>query len=229
MDSNTLAGNQEATDAQLDQATNEVQAQEDRSYSQKELDDALAKLKHSITRKYSKQFEELGDIDALKQLKQEAEQRRVEEAKKRGEFDNLMKELASKKDAEIAKRDSIIREYKVDMPILTAAAKYRSVNPEQVKSLLKSQVRMNDSGEVEVLDANGSVQYNDKGEMLAVDDFVRSWLDQNPHFVSPTPATAATQNSISPSGASAKIDISKLDMKNPEHRKLYAEYKKSKA
>lgn len=226
MDSNTLAGNEVATDAQLE-ATNEVQAQDEKYYSQKELDDALAKLKHSMTRKYSKQFEDLGDIEELRQLKQQAEARKFEEAKKRGEFDNLMKDLASKKDAEIARRDSIIREYKVDMPLVTAAAKYRAVAPEQVQQLLKNQVRMNEQGEVEVVDTTGSVKYNDKGELVTVDELVKGFLDANPHFVSATPATTSSKNSIAPSMEKA-FDISTLDMRNPEHRKLYAEYRKKK-
>jgi len=218
----TLAGTEQATDAELDQATNEVQ--DSKTYSQNDLDNALAKLKHSLNRKFSRQIEELGDLDELKQLKSEAETRRVEEAKKRGEYDNLMKDLATKKDAEIAKRDAVIREYKVDMPLVEAAAKYRAVAPEQVRTLLKNQLNLNPNGEVEILDSTGTVKYNDKGEMMSVDELVKGFLDTNPHFVSATPATSATKSSTSPVN-NTPLDISKLDMKNPEHRKQYAEHR----
>ena len=166
--SETLAGNEQATDAELDYATNEVQ--DSKTYSQQDLDNALAKLKHSLNRKFSKQIEELGDLNELKQLKTDAETRRVEEAKKRGEYDNLMKELANKKDAEIAKRDAVIREYKIDMPLVEAAAKYRAVAPEQVRTLLKNQLQINSDGEVEIMDPSGTVRYNDRGEMMSVDE-----------------------------------------------------------
>ena len=218
----TLAGTEQATDAGLDQATNEVQ--DSKTYSQQDLDNALAKLKHSLNRKFSKQIEELGDLNELKQLKTDAETRRVEEAKKRGEYDNLMKELANKKDAEIAKRDAVIREYKIDMPLVEAAAKHRAVAPEQVRMLLKNQLQINSDGEVEITDPSGTVRYNDRGEMMSVDELVKGFLDTNPHFVSATPATTATKSSRSPL-SDQTLDISKLDMKNPEHRKQYAEHR----
>lgn len=220
--SETLAGNEQATDAELDYATNEVQ--DSKTYSQQDLDNALAKLKHSLNRKFSKQIEELGDLNELKQLKTDAETRRVEEAKKRGEYDNLMKELANKKDAEIAKRDAVIREYKIDMPLVEAAAKHRAVAPEQVRTLLKNQLQINSDGEVEITDPSGTVRYNDRGEMMSVDELVKGFLDTNPHFVSATPATTATKSSRSPL-SDQTLDISKLDMRNPEHRKQYAEHR----
>jgi len=119
----------------------------------------------------------------------------------------------------------VIKEYKINTPLLSAAAQFRAVNAEQVKALLSNQVRLNPDGEVEVIDAKGAVRYNDKGEHLGVNDLVREFLDSNPHFVAPTPATTNSKSNINAS-ANGKIDISKLDMKNPNDRKLYAEYRK---
>jgi hypothetical protein len=69
------------------------------------------------------------------------------------------------------------------------------------------------------------VRYTDKGTPLSVDDLVREFLDSNPHFKSAAPATTNTKSNVS-GGSQSKIDITKLDMKNPEHRKVYAEYRK---
>ena len=112
------------------------------------------------------------------------------------------------------------------MPLLSAAAQYRAVNAEQVKSLLASNLRLNDEGEVEVVDSKGSVRYKDSGEAMGVSDLVREFLDSNPHFVQPTPSTTNTKSSHAVTAGNG-IDISKLDMKNPEHRKLYAEARKA--
>lgn len=194
-----------------------------KTYSQKEVDDMMAGLKASVAKKFEKKFEGV-DVTEYQTLKQQAEAKQLEEATKRGEFDKVLQELASKKDAEIQKRDSIIKEYKVNTPLLEAAGRYRSVNPDQVKALLAHNVRMNTEGEVEVVDSKGAVRYNDAGIALSVDELVKEFLDQNPHFVAPTPATTHTKSSVS--GASnGKIDVSKLDMKNPEHRKIYADAK----
>jgi hypothetical protein len=219
---NETTVNTEATDASTE-TSQEIVA---KTYTQEEFDRHMAGLKNSISKKYEKQFSELGDIDELRALKQQAEQKRVEEATKRGEFEKVLQDLAAKKDAEISRRDAVIREYKVDTPLVSAAAKFRSVNPEQVKALLKSNVRLSNDGDVEVLDNNGQVRYNDAGQAYQVEDLVKEWLDQNPHFVQPTPSTSNTKSNISGNTANSKVDVSKLDMSNPQHRELYKQYRK---
>jgi hypothetical protein len=222
MSENTLENN--ATDATITQDENQAQAT--KTYSQKEVDDMMARMRGSLEKKLLKPYEDLGDPNELRALREEAAKRQQEQQIKRGEFEKTMQELAAKKDAEIHKRDSIIREYKVNTPLLSAAANYKAVAPEQVKSLLVSNVRLNDDGDVEVVDSKGSVRYTDKGTPLSVDDLVREFLDSNPHFKSAAPATTNTKSNIS-SGPNSKVDISKLDMNNKEHRKLYAEYRKT--
>lgn len=207
-----------------DESLNNNQATE-KTYSQKEFDDHMAKLKNSIARKYEKQFADLGDLDELRQLKQAHEQQQLELQKKRGEFDKIIADLAAKKDAEIQKRDEIIKSYTVDMPLVDTAAKFGAVNPKQVQALLKPNLRLGESGEVEVLDEKGTVRYTDKGQPFRVEDLVKEFLDTNPHFKAAGPATTQTKSNVSQS--KEKLDISKLDMSNPEHRKIYAEYRKS--
>lgn len=195
-----------------------------KTYTQEEFDRHMAGLKTSITKKFEKQIADLGDLDELRQLKAKAEELKTTEAIKRGDFEKILQESLSKKDVEIQRRDSIIREYKIDSPLTAAAAKFRAVNAEQVKSLLKSNVRLGTEGDVEVVDQNGTVRYNDSGNMLSVDDLVKEFLDSNPHFVQPTVATSSTKSSIA-QNSPGKVDLSALDMKNPEHRKRYAEAK----
>jgi ribonucleotide reductase alpha subunit len=223
MSDNTLA-NDSATDAT--DVTSESQVQEAKTYSQQDVDNMMARMRGSLEKKLLKPYEDLGDPTELRALRTEAEKRTQEQQIKRGEFEKTLQELASKKDSEIQKRDVIIKEYKVNSPLLSAAAKYRAVAPEQVKSLLSSSVRLNDSGDVEVVSQDGSVRYRDNGTALEVEDLVREFLDSNPHFVSATPATTNTKSSITNS-APSRLDVSKLDMNNPEHRALYKAQRKS--
>lgn len=195
-----------------------------KTYTQEEFDRHMAGLKTSLSKKFEKQLADLGDLDELRQLKAKSDELKTTEAIKRGEFEKILQESLSKKDVEIQKRDSIIREYKINAPLTSAAAKFRAVNAEQVNALLKGNVRLNADGEVEVVDVNGTVRYNDSGNMLSVDDLVKEFLDSNPHFVQPTAATTATKSNIA-ANSSGKVDLSALDMKNPEHRKRYAEAK----
>lgn len=221
MSDNTLVT--DATDAA--DSNLESQAQVDKTYSQKEVDDMMARMKGSLQKKLLKPYEDLGDPDELRSIKSEWEKRQQEQQIKRGEFEKTLQELAAKKDSEIQKRDAVIKDYKVNMPLLSAAAKYRAVAPEQVKALLGSSVRLNSEGEVEVVDTKGSVRYNDAGEPLQVDDLVREFLDSNPHFKSASPSTTNTQSNHGANLNVGTVDISKLDMRNPEHRKIYAQSK----
>jgi len=197
-----------------------------KTYTQKEVDDMMAKTKTAVMKKVSSKYEDLGDPDELRTIVQQYQKTQQEQQLKRGEFDKILQDIAAKKDAEIAKRDRIIESYKVETPIIEAASRYRAVNSEQVKSLVRNHVRLNADGDVEVLDEKGSVRYDDNGRPISVDNFVQTWLQQNPHFVQPTPSTTGTRTSIGVSQDS-KVDLSKLDMRNPEHRKLYAETRKS--
>ena len=215
--------NDMATDAAGDTAN---QAQSAKTYTQEEVDNMMARMKGSLEKKLLKPYADLGDPEELRQLRQEAEKRQQQEQLKRGEFERILQEKAEKWNAEISKRDEVIKEYKVNSPLLSAAAKYRAVAPEQVKALLTNRVRLNDQGDVEVVGDNGTVRYQDDGQPFAVEDLVREFLDSNPHFVTASPSTTNTKSNIS-QGQPAKLDVTKLDMKNPDHRKVYAEYRKT--
>jgi hypothetical protein len=223
MSDNTLVQD-DATDAATLQTENQAPA--NKTYSQREVDDMMARMKGSLEKKLLKPYAELGDPEELRTIKTDWEKRQQEQQIKRGEFEKTLQDLAAKKDFEIQKRDAIIKDYRVNTPLVSAAAKFRAVAPEQVKSLLANNVRLNGDGEVEVVDAKGSVRYNDAGAPLVVEDLVREFLDSNPHFVQSTPATTNTRSSVNVTQP-GRFDISKLDMRNPEHRKQYAEAKKA--
>lgn len=214
-----ITGNQTVTDTT---ATTGNQEQSSKTYSQEEFDNHMARMRKSIESKFERQFQELGDIEELRTLKTEAERRKQEEQIKRGEFEKTLQELAAKKDAEIQRRDQIIMEYKVNTPILDAAARHKAVAPEQVRSLLNGRVRLGDTGEVEVLDTDGSVRYDDSGKPVSVDALVKEFLDANPHFKSPGAATTNTRSAVAPTSGSG-FDLASLDLTKAEHRKMYQE------
>ena len=205
--------------SQNDQAT-------EKTFTQAEVNAILAKTKSQLEKKYISKYEELGDPEQLREIVSQHQKIQQEQQLKRGEFDRVIQELAAKKDAEIQKRDKVIESFKVETPIVDAAARYRAVNPDQVKALIRNQVRLSPEGEVEVLDEKGVVRYDDSGKPVSVDSFVQSWLQNNPHFVSAAPATTNTRSNVT-GNTTKKLDITKLDMKNPEDRKIYADYRKS--
>jgi hypothetical protein len=195
----------------------------ERTYTQKEFDDHMARMKASVSKKYEKTLSELGDLDELRSIKSEYEKKKLDEQKRRGEFETILKNLADSKDQEIKRRDEIIRNYTVEQPLVNLAAEFGAVNPAQVKTLLKPYVRLADTGDVEVIDDKGSVRYSDKGTPLGVQDLVKEFLDTNLHFKAAGPATTNGRNNVSQTPQ--KVDPTKLDMKNPAHRRIYKEMK----
>lgn len=212
------------TDTVETEATTETAQETSKTYTQEEMDKHIAGMKNALARKYERQYSELGDLDELRGLKAAEEQRQQQEAIKRGEFEKTLQELAAKKDAEIKKRDAMITEYKINSPLLDSAAKHKSVNPNQVRTLLGNRVKLNETGdEVQVLDDQGNVRYDDGGNLFTVDGLVSEFLEQNPHFKQ---ASATTTNSKTQLGNELKaenLDLNKLDLSRPEHRKIYKE------
>jgi len=212
------------TDIVETEATTEIAQETSKTYTQEEMDKHIAGMKNALARKYERQYSELGDLDELRELKAAEEQRQQQEAIKRGQFEKTLQELAAKKDAEIKKRDAMITEYKINSPLLDSAAKHKSVNPNQVRTLLSNRVKLNETGdEVQVLDDQGNVRYDDGGNLFTVDNLVSEFLEQNPHFKQ---ASATTTNSKTQLGNELKaetLDLNKLDLSRPEHRKIYKE------
>lgn len=202
-------------------------SQAEKTFTQAELNAILAKTKSQLEKKFESKYADLGDPDQLREIVASHQKSREDYELRKGNFEKVLQEKLSVKDAEIQKRDNIIKDYKINTPLVDAAARHRAVNADQVKSLLGRNLRLSSEGEVEVVDDRGGVRYNDRGQALSVDDLVREFLDSNPHFVQATAATTMTKTNLNPGSAGAKVDVSKLDMRNPEHRKIYADYRKS--
>ena len=207
-----------------DTSINNTQVTE-KTYSQKEVDDMMARTKSAVQRKIASKYDDLGDPEELRQLKAAHEQQQLELQKKRGQFDEIIRDLAAKKDEEIRKRDDVIRSYTVDMPLIDTAARLGAVNPKQVQALLKPNLRLGETGEVEVLDEKGTVRYSDKGTPFRVEDLVKEFLDNSPHFKAAGPSTTQTRTNVNQK--TEKFDVTKLNMSNAEDRKLYAQYRRS--
>jgi hypothetical protein len=197
-----------------------------KTYTQEEVDSMMARMRGSLEKKLLKPYQDLGDPEELRTIKTEYERKQQELAVKKGDFERVLQDLAAKKDQEISKRDQLIKEYRVTTPLLAAAAKFRAVNAEQVKALVNPYVGLNADGDVEVRDAQGKVRYKDTGEAMGVEDLVQEFLTANPHFVAAGAATTHTKSSV-PNAGVGEVDITKLDMRDPEDRKIYAQYRKA--
>lgn len=171
--------------------------------------------------KISKQLDGI-DISEAKKLLEEKKQKEQELSLQRGEFEKVMKETVSKKDAEISKLVSELQKIRIDEQLVNTASNLRAINPNEVKSLLRDKLKLNDSGIVEVVSENGTPRYTDKGDAMTVQDLVSEYLKNNPHHLSATPKGTGSQSGIG-GGTPSTLNIKDLDLSNPEHRKVYAQ------
>jgi len=197
-----------------------VEETKQNTFTQEQLDNIIKTRLEAEKSKYEKKLQE--------EEKQKAEilkQEQLKEAKTKADLEKIMQERLSEKEQELAKVKDQIKKEKVDNSILSIANKEKSINAQQVVSLLKNEVKYNDDGRIEVVDNNSNVRYNAKGELLTIEDRVKEFLDSNPHFRQGSLSGSGSQSAIG--GKTVKpFNLQDLDLTKPEDRKAYQEYRK---
>ena len=181
----------------------------------------LAKERASIYKKLDVEDLETA-IQAVQNQKQAEEKTKIQ----KGEFEQILKEKSEEFNKKYTSLEKELKDIKINKSLLSSASKNRAINPDQVVELLKNNIQLNETGNVEILDKNGIARYNSKGELLTTDELVNEFLTQNPHFVTATPSGSGTVSNVDRSELSKPFNLSELDMNNPADRKKYAEYRK---
>ena len=161
-------------------------------------------------------------INAVKTQKQAEEAQKIQ----KGEFEEILKTRTQEFNKEKENLENQLRDIKINKSLLSSASRNKAINPDQVVELLKTNMQLNESGNVEILDKNGVTRYNKAGELLTTDELVQEFLTQNPHFVSATPSGSGTVSNVDRQELNKPLNLSELNMNNPEDRKRYAEYRK---
>ena len=215
----------ENTNENTETNTNEVseQTQEQKTFTQAQLNSILESRVMAERRKYEKKIQEEENQKA-ELLKQE----QLKEAKTKQDLEKIMQERLSEKEQEIQRIKNEMVAEKIDKQILSVASSNKAVVPEQIVSLLKSELQLSDDGRVEVLDNNRNIRYNEKGQPLTVEDRVKEFLDTNPHFRQGSLSGSGSQSSIGGNSLQPKT-IGDLDLNNPADRKVYAEMRKTRS
>ena len=202
----------------------EVVEEKEPMVSQSEVDKIVERRLAREKSKYEKMYSGI-DPEQARKLLQEKENKEMEDQKARGEFEKILKEQAEKSNKEIAGLRSEIEKVKVDGALLNAASKNSAINPEQVKDLLKGNVKLTDDGKVEILAENKQPMYNKDGDLKSIDEYVKEFITDNPHFQTATPSGSGSKANLGKVDAKP-FNLADLDMTKPEDRKQYAEYKR---
>ncbi len=181
----------------------------------------LAKERASIYKKLD--VEDLDTaINAVRSTREAEEKQKIQ----KGEFEQILKEKSEEFNKKYTSLESELKDIKINKALLSSASKNRAINPDQVVELLKNNIKLNETGGVEIVDKNGIARYNSKGELFTTDELVNEFLTQNPHFVTATPSGSGTVSNVDRTELNTTLNLSDIDMNNPADRKRYAEYRK---
>ena len=217
----------QATENNVEQVTevsNETKSAESKAFTEDQVEAIVQRRLERYKKTVSSKLDGL-DLEEAKKLLEEKKQKEQELALQRGEFDKVLKETVSKKDTRISALESELQKIRIDETLINTASVLKAINPNEVKALLRGAVKLNDSGNVEVVSENGTPRYNEKGELMSVNELVAEYLNNNPHHLSATPKGSGSQSGIG--GNTLKpFNIANLDLSKAEDRKIYAEHKK---
>ena len=159
----------------------------DKTYNVEQVQEMV---RRRLAQERSQIYQKLGveDLDiavnAIKVQKEAEEKQKIQ----KGEFEEILKNKTQEWNKEKASLESQLVDIKINKSLLESASKNKAINPAQVVSLLQPQMKLNESGNVEILDSKGLARYNSDGELLTTDELVQEFLTQNPHFVTATPS-----------------------------------------
>ena len=198
----------------------EVEKAKEMTFTQAQLDNIIKSRLDAEQKKHQRLLD-----DAKKQEADVLKEKEVKEAKSKAELEKLMQQRISEKNTEILKYKNEIKKERIDNSIMAVASKNNAINPSQVVSLLKDAIKLNDDGRVEILDNNSNIRYNEKGNLLTIEEKVKEFLQANPHFSVSGKSGTGSQSSVE--GKTVKpFNIQDLDMSKPDDRAKYAEYRK---
>ncbi|BAQ91653.1 phage protein GP20 [uncultured Mediterranean phage uvMED] len=217
--------NQVEQTAETQEEAPQVQEQPTNTFTQDEVNNIverrLAKERGSMYKKLGVEDLDIA-VNAVKTQKDLEEKQRIQ----KGEFEEILKTRTQEFNKEKSNLENQLKDIKINKSLLSSASRNKAINPDQVVELLKSDIKLNESGNVEILDKSGLARYNKMGELLSTDELVQEFLTQNPHFVSATPSGSGSVSNVDRSELNKPLNLSDLDMNNPTDRKKYSEYRK---
>lgn len=210
---NTETGSVNEVDTKMNQA--------EKAFSQEDVDRIIQNRLKQVEKKYENI--DIEEYNGMKIKQAEAEKANMI---KREQFEELLQKQKSEYDVKLNSLQGELHKTKVDGALLEAASRHKAVNPTHISNLMKNQVKLGENGAVEVLDEAGNVRYNtETAEPVSVDEAVKEFITQNTYLRSAVPSGAGT-GATKGKSASGEVKIDTLDMKKPEDRKIYAEYRK---
>ena len=110
-------------------------------------------------------YKKLGveDFDTIKKAVKSQKDAEEKQRIQKGEFEEILKTRTQEFNKEKENLESQLRDIKINKSLLSSASRNKAINPDQVVELLKNNIQLNESGNVEILDKNGLARYYKQG------------------------------------------------------------------
>ena len=199
------------TDSQVETTT--------KTFTQEEVNNLVGKRVAAVNKKF--EGVDLEEYNALKSLKEQVEE---EKLIKKEDFNGVLKKQKEKSDVEISRLRGELEKIKIDGALIDAASKAKSVAPDHVAQLLRSNIQLSDDGNVIVIDSDGKQRYTDNADPMSVAQLVEEFLSSNQYFKSAGPSGAGSTGNTNNADPQS-LDIAQLDLSKADHREIYKKMK----
>jgi hypothetical protein len=190
-----------------------------KTFTQEEVNLLVGKRVAAVNKKFENV--NLEEYNALKSLKEQVEE---EKLIKKEDFQGVLKKQQEKSNGEITRLRSELEKIKIDGALIDAASKAKSVAPDHVAQLLRSNIQLSDDGSVIVTDSEGKQRYTDNADPMSVNQLVEEFLSSNQYFKSAGPSGAGSTGNTNNQDQQS-FDLAQLDLNKPEHREIYKKMK----
>jgi hypothetical protein len=190
-----------------------------KTFTQEEVNLLVGKRVAAVNKKFENV--NLEEYNALKSLKEQVEE---EKLIKKEDFNGVLKKQQEKSNSEITRLRSELEKIKIDGALIDAASKAKSVAPDHVAQLLRSNIQLSDDGSVIVTDSEGKQRYTDNADPMSVNQLVEEFLSSNQYFKSAGPSGAGSTGNTNNQDQQS-FDLAQLDLNKPEHREIYKKMK----
>ena len=186
---------------------------DEKKFSQKDLEGLIHKTKMTERDKATKTLDAKTDgIDLDELVKSHAQLKKMQEEKnvEEGNFQKVISDQKEDYESKINKLSNQLAREKIDRNVISSASTNNAVEPSQVLNLIKNSFKLNDDGTIAVIDDTGNKRFTKDGTPLSIDDRVREFLDNNPHFVKSTAGSSVETKSAIGGGKPSPFDITNM-------------------
>jgi hypothetical protein len=162
----------------------EPQGDGGQSFTQDDIDEIVEKRLARERAKYEQKLEE--ERKKREEWKKQQERQKLEEKEEYKKlYEETQQQLESTKseyEQKLTQQQRQVAQERARSQLLKAAQSAGAVAPDHVVAILQNRVTVDEDGQVKVVDENGEIATDGKGNALSPEALAQNFVDEHPHF-----------------------------------------------